>query len=215
MPIRYVKSAYDRLLRPILPYKFAVFNGVPVSGYSRLFDFTDEMRSYKESNVEALRSQVNSGDDVVIIGGGFGVTSVVAARKAGDTGHVVVYEADADRIQTLRETLQINRVEDICDVVHATVGSTVEVAGSMEGAGEITPSELPDCDVLEMDCEGAEAEVIDGLLISPRVIIVETHPEKAASTESIESQLTAHGYRILSQKPDPADGAVLVAERVT
>jgi hypothetical protein len=39
----------------------------------------------------------------------------------------------------------------------------------------VRPQFLPQADVIEMDCEGAELEIIENLSIRPRVITVETH----------------------------------------
>jgi len=44
--------------------------------------------------------------------------------------------------------------------------------------GIIPSNQLPDCDVLEMDCEGADTSILSNLNIRPRVIIVEIHPHK-------------------------------------
>lgn len=208
-----VKKLYDNTIRRHLPRKFIVFNSVPVARVGRLFDAVDEHRQYKEPNICAIRGHIEPGDRVVTIGGGFGVTAVVAARAAREQGSVIIYEADARRTEVIEETVKVNRVDSICDLNHAVVGQSIEVAGG-SGVGKVLPaSDLPPCDVLEMDCEGAEGKILDGLSIRPRILIVETHPEKALSTESIETRITDLGYRILSRERDPTDGHVLVATR--
>lgn len=207
-----IKSLYDKTIRRYIPEKIVVFNGVPVAGFGRILDATNEKRNYKEANISALRDHVRPGENVVVIGGGFGVSAVVAARKTGEKGTVTVYEADSSRIENLKETININRVENICRVKNCVVGHVIEVPGELDDAETVSVSDLPDCDVLEMDCEGAEGKIIENLDIFPQIIIVETHPEKGPSTESIKSKLTKHGYTILSIESDPIDGHILIGK---
>lgn len=206
-----VKQVYDSTVRSLLPYKFAVFNGVPVSGYARLFDFSDELPDYKQANITAVREHVQTGDRVVVIGGGYGVTAVVAARRVGSDGRVTVYEASTDRVDLIRETTRINKVDDICDVRHALVGNLHKAGGKLGNPAQIDPSDIVDGDVLEMDCEGAETRILPNLSARPGVLIVETHPEHGSHTEDVVEILEHSGYRILSQKKSPADGHILTA----
>lgn len=206
-----VKQLYDEFIRKYLPRKFIVFNSVPVAEFGRELYSTNEFRNYKEENISALRRHVEPGDDVVVVGGGFGHSSVVAARKRGDDGVVTVYEADSERINNLEETVRVNRVDHICKINNAIVGQAIEVE-NINDVDIIPTSDMPDCDLLEMDCEGAEGEIIDNLTIHPRIISLETHPEKGPSTESLKSRLTKLGYTSLSSEQDPVDGHILVAE---
>jgi hypothetical protein len=56
------------------------------------------------------------------------------------------------------------------------------------------PCQLPACDVLELDCEGAEVEILRGMIIQPRVILVETHGLFGAPTDLVASLLETRGY---------------------
>ena len=56
------------------------------------------------------------------------------------------------------------------------------------------PSQLPPCNVLQLDCEGAEAEILRGLIIRPRAILVETHGVFGAPTDLVASLLEKRGY---------------------
>jgi hypothetical protein len=58
----------------------------------------------------------------------------------------------------------------------------------------LPPSQLPQCDVLQLDCEGAEAEILRELTIQPRVVLVETHGLYGAPTDLIASLLKKRGY---------------------
>jgi hypothetical protein len=48
--------------------------------------------------------------------------------------------------------------------------------------------------VLQLDCEGAEAEILRGLTTQPSIILVETHGLFGAPTESVASLLEERGY---------------------
>jgi hypothetical protein len=50
--------------------------------------------------------------------------------------------------------------------------------------------------VLELDCEGAEVEILRELTIQPRVILVETHGLYGAPTHLVASLLEKRGYII-------------------
>ena len=57
-------------------------------------------------------------------------------------------------------------------------------------------SQLPPCNVLELDCQGAEVEILRELVIQPRVILVETHELYGAPTDLVASLLKRRGYII-------------------
>lgn len=59
----------------------------------------------------------------------------------------------------------------------ASVGPIYNPKRRVPGDSKIPPSELPDCDVLAIDCDGCELDVLDGIEITPRTIIVEHHGE--------------------------------------
>ena len=58
------------------------------------------------------------------------------------------------------------------------------------------PAEIPDCDVLEMDCEGAETSILSEMSIRPRVILVETHGCLGAPTSDVRDLLITIGYEV-------------------
>jgi hypothetical protein len=61
--------------------------------------------------------------------------------------------------------------------------------------GPVLPaSQLPSCDVLQLDCEGAEVGILREMTIQPRVILVETHGVFGAPTNLAASVLEKRGY---------------------
>jgi len=118
----------------------------------------------------------NEGDDVIIIGGGHGVTTIYTAKKVGPSGSVKVFEGGAVAKYIDQLTI-LNKVEDVVEIEHAVVGEAAVLYGEISNKSSFkNPSDLKNCDVLEMDCEGSELEIITKMTIRPRVIIVEVHP---------------------------------------
>lgn len=172
-----------------------VRNGVKVAEFERrLLDSVvpwhtpSNIPDYKQPNVTQVQNRVRLGDDATVIGGGQGVTSVVAARQTGSDGSVVIFEASEERALNIRESLDLNDVTDICEVRTAIVESGLSIEGA-KSTTTIPAGELSPVDVLEMDCEGAEIEILRELTIRPRSIIVESHHELEFSPYDSENDL--------------------------
>jgi hypothetical protein len=208
-----VQSAYNRLLRPHLPYKLSTHNGITARG-AKLFDFTDRFPDYESGIIDSLRHHVRGGDDVVIVGGGFGVSSVVAANHVGEDGSVTTYEAGADQYDLVQEALELNDVTDRVDVTHAIVGSAVSLYTPPGDADVVDAAALPDCDVLEMDCEGAELDILRNLGVEPRVLVVETHANFGSPEDDVRTELDRLGYEVVDREAEVAEKGVFVLTAV-
>jgi len=136
------------------------------------------------------------GDRVVIVGGGVGVSTVVAARQVGLTGIVITYEAGIEQVEILNEAIELNEVHEQVYVIHGIVGPAVNVYSSSSDAEVIDPSDLPECDVLQLDCEGAERVILTNLTIRPRTIIVEPHMNYKSPSEIVQQKLKDLGYDV-------------------
>lgn len=204
--------AYNRLIRPRLPItntEYPLYNGVKVGGSlypseakNHLFDslvwwetpVRQDEPTYEQGTISALRDVVRSDDSVVIVGGGLGVTAVVSAKIA-DSGNVTIFEAALDKVANCRNTIQINGVDDRCIVSHALIGKEIHVHGYLGNAELIEPAEIPECDVLELDCEGTEELILEHLTIRPRAMILEVHTPHVEQSK-IEPRLDELGYTI-------------------
>lgn len=190
-------------VRPCLPAtRRCVYNGV-VMGKRYPFiedylpgEFSGIQPAYKQPNVAAIREHVGAEDTVVIVGAGQGVTTVVAARQAWN-GSVYAYEPGSKWIELTEGAVRLNAVDDRVTLIETAVGNIITSQGSdTSAAGRTDPEELPECDVLELDCEGAEIEIITGLKKLPEVIIVETHGFRGAPTEDTVTALEDRGYGV-------------------
>jgi hypothetical protein len=210
----FLQDPFDRFIHPRLPKKIGVFNGVAVKDQVPLLNDTDVFPNYESSICSSLRTYINFGDDILIVGGGLGVTTVLAGELAGSEGHVRTYEGSASQYERVCSTVQLNRVQDRTDVRHATVGryrdESEEKYGPTRDADRVDIVSLPKCDVLELDCEGAEIEILSNLCIHPEYIIVETHRFLGASLADVKQLLTELGYSVLETQTEVANKGIYV-----
>lgn len=218
---RYPTSIYNNKIWPLLPIvsNYGTYNRVQVKGSHpkkithsanlkikhRVLDNVvpwstpSSIPNFKQSNTKQIHKYYEDGDKVIIIGGGNGVTAVHSAKAVGLTGKVIIYEADEKRINDIEETLRHNNVWDICEIKHAIVGKA-HLVESVGNAAIVDPTNLPQCDSLEMDCEGAELNILKNINIKPNNIIVELHHKKPyspySSTDIIQSLLENRGYSV-------------------
>jgi hypothetical protein len=135
--------------------------------------------------------------------------------EAGPDGSVTVYEGakrSADRVSAVTER---NGVSGRVNVEHAVVAQGDNLSGSAGGADTVSPTDLPECDVLELDCEGAELEILRRMELQPRVILVETHDHLGAPIDEVEQVLKDRSYDIVSRDPFDADRGVYVVVAVS
>ena len=135
---------------------------------------------------------------VTVVGGGEGVTAVVAARAVGETGSVVCFEGSGWGVRKVRGTAARNKMSRRLTVKHAVVGEAIDVYGDTGQLSTrvVAPAELPESDVLELDCEGAEIIILRNMTIRPRVIAVETHGFRGAPTVVVKELLAGLGYTV-------------------
>jgi hypothetical protein len=195
---------YLNFARPVMPIRGKVVYSGVVVGHRRMGDSivpklysppqVESIPNYEETLVKALIANVRIGDRVVVIGGGNGVTSIIAAKLSKTK--VICFEGDLAGVLATRKTAQLNDEQDKIDVIHAIVGANVAVYGNQFSEKIVSPADLPECDVLEMDCEGAEHQVLSEMKIRPRVVAVETHRVLGAPAEKVQQLLVACGYRV-------------------
>ena len=164
---------------------------------SRLFMPLEDQPGYEFALVEALKENAKAGDTVVVVGGGLGVTAVTAALAVTGTGSVKCFEGDLHGVKAVNRAAVANGVADHLSVVHAVVSEALGVYGNDVSTTIVRPAELPNCDVLELDCEGAEIGILRDMVIDPRVIAVETHGFMGAPTADVRGLLEARGYSVV------------------
>lgn len=209
---RSIPFAYNTIVRPFLPTgehphtrSTYVARDTYLMGDSLLpWDTPSAYPSDEEAALrESLSDVVNEGDTVVIVGGGYGISTVVAAKHVGQSGEVIVFEGSSDQVETVTETIELNQVTNRVEVNHAVVGDFSDFAADAYGesreAVEVDPADLPACDVLELDCEGTEREILCNMNQRPRAIIVETHGFLDVPEEEVRTNLEQINYKVIER----------------
>lgn len=188
-----------------------VLNGVAVPS-TESEEERDVYPNHEKTAVSALRRHVRRGDSVVVVGGGWGTTTVVAARMTHFEGDVTTFEPSSEMLETIRRTVDVNRVADLVTVEHAAIGSVSDsserIFGSADGDYR-SPKAIPECDVLDVDCEGAELAILQSLTFRPRLITVEAHPHLGCSHDEIEVELARLGYDVVTKEPIRSDSDIV------
>jgi len=207
-PLKRLFRLLYRRLRLILPVTGPIlYYGIPGPHSRRLGDQrfarylpelppTSDEPAYELGLMRGLEQAVRPGDRIVVVGGGMGITSAHAARLAGPTGRVVCYEGAVERIPEIELTASRNGLSERIEVRNEIVGDPISVYGGRPTEHTIRPSQLPECDVLELDCEGSERGIFAEMTIRPRAIVVETHGVYGAPTEGTRARLEALGYTV-------------------
>ena len=209
--LRTITFVYNNYLRQKSPGGCKLcYNGVLVNKERKPTDFLDIVHggwknhshnpNYESAINRRLRQHVQHSDDVVVVGGGLGTSTVTSARQTSDAGSVVTYEGSIEMVQNVRKSISINGVSDIAEVNHAIVSKSISLRGERGDASVVKPESLPDCDVLELDCEGAEIDIIKNMRANPRIIIVESHGMYDTSSKKVANALNSAGYEILSRE---------------
>lgn len=201
---RRIRQTYDQSVRPTLPHPTVEYNGVEVRHLDvHLFDstlswYTASRPNYEYALIRGIREVTEPGDDVIIVGGGVGPSTVAAAEQVGEAGSVLTFEGTTALIDRIRETSERNDVADRVTVQHAIVGPEINLDGNPGDADQMSPAKLPPCNVLVLDCEGAELSILNELQISPSYIVVESHGCYGSSSDAVASALGSLDYDVIS-----------------
>lgn len=178
-----------------------VLNGVAVPTVDPKVD-CDYYSDHEHASIWSLRRYVDRGDSVVVVGGGWGASTVVAARMTHYEGTVTTFEPSSEMVATIDRAIRVNSVADLVTVEHAAIGPVREANADYFGPADgdrRSPTAVPRCDVLELDCEGAELAILGALEFRPRVIIVETHPHIGCAVPDVRAQLLDLGYEVVAE----------------
>jgi hypothetical protein len=199
--------AYRERVRPRLPdARHARWNGVLIARRTKRFDFITpdswkpvlcgDIPTYENALIAGLVEHVKPGDRIVVVGGGYGVTAITAARLTGPTGAVTCYEAVEDRVADIHTAIRLNGIPAAIHVEHCIVAEAISLFGESGAAPLLPPTLLPTAHVLQLDCEGAEVQILRSMTIRPRVILVETHGGFGAPTPLVRQLLEELGYQV-------------------
>lgn len=155
-----------------------------------------DLPTYEAALICGLTKSAKAGSHIVVVGGGVGVTIAIAAKLVGSTGSVICYEGSSQCIDQASETLARNNLTGSVKLVFAIVGEDISVYKSTQPANILPADKLPPCDILELDCEGAEIKILTEISIRPKTILVETHGCHGATTQAVKELLAGLGYKV-------------------
>lgn len=171
-----------------------------------LTQFVSDNPTYEKEYIMAIRKHVSAGDHVILVGGGEGVSTVIAAITAKPDGYVDVFEGSSEEVEKIKETIILNDVSDMISVHHSIVGQEVSLRNPPNGATLVPTEELPDCDCLGIDADGAEISILDELGIHPPKLVVEHHEVPSAKgepvsfkPEKVRCKIQNLGYQIVEE----------------
>jgi len=182
-----------------VPRRVASFNGIRARRASVL-ESRDEFPDEERHSISQIDKYVDEGDRVVVIGGGWGLCAVAIARGVGENGRVTVFEGSEKFAERCRDTLRLNSMENRVEIRHATVCETGKLWGNSGSAEVVDAESLPDCDLLQIDCDGAELEILKRMSIRPRTAIVEIHGMFDVSEDDVDSVMISYGYEITEKR---------------
>lgn len=211
--IRVAAACYKKVIRKALPsVGFIYYSDIKVSKDKKPFDSilkfpfipnaSVNKPTYEKTLINELKKHVKANSKVVIIGAGVGITAVVADQLISDEGTIICYESSFSQYNKANKTFRYNNVSENTSLVNATVAANIGVYN--EGSSNIIAvNNLPECDILQLDCEGAERLILQDMTFSPKVVIVETHGVFGAPTTLITKILINKGYSV--EKIDVAE----------
>jgi FkbM family methyltransferase len=167
------------------------------------------------------------GATVIDVGANIGCFTVLAARIVGPTGRVFAIEPEESTYRQLLRNIELNRLTNVTPLrlavgvaqgtitlhsdpnkLFSSVFSSVngrEVRGTEQQVRMTTLDEImiahqiPHCDYLKLDCEGAEHEIIGKILptTAQRIaqITMEVHKVPGFDGQTLKDRLESLGYR--------------------
>lgn len=209
--IRYLYTSYIRMLLPKINAEVTKqgivvdhINYVPVlDDVLNVLNDTQDPQ-YEHNYISCMKPIISPGMDVVVIGGGWGVSAVIAGHKVGTEGSVTVYEASKSEVKKTEQTIKLNEQSRQTQVIHAVVGDPIKLRGSQDTRdAQVCPLEdLPKHDVLLVDCDGCEISILDNLSKLrqlPSKIVVEHHGiggEIEYDPDSVKADIRSYDYTI-------------------
>jgi hypothetical protein len=177
-------------------------------------DLSNQFEEYEAGLCKSIRNYVSSGDTVVIVGGGLGVSSIVAANYVGTDGVVHTYEASDTQYNKINATVSHNKADDRINLNHSYVSevnkASVKKYGSSGNATFVPAKDLPNCNVLELDCEGAEINILESMTIRPEIIVVETHGHLGSIKPDIKEILNELEYEIIEEEAENENEGIYI-----
>lgn len=121
-----------------------------------------------------------------------------------------MFEGGAEEVAKTRDASKINDVDELITVHHAIVSNDYSLRSSGGGADIVLPTELPECDTLAIDADGAELPILEQITLRPEKLIIEHHAVPDGDEfiieyqpERVRSLIQDLGYETVEEVSDP------------
>lgn len=202
------------------PYEICLRNGLRIAVRPGTTDKGAFVEVHLSEDYLLALDHIKNAKVIMDIGAQIGTFSLYA-HQLNPTAKIYSFEASAANHACLQNNIRINRADNITPFHKAVVSESREVklflsesntgghslyqqTGKAEvvqgmGINEIFDTlKLAQCDLIKMDCEGAELEIVAAMntenLSKTRAIIMEYHD--AARVSEIESKLKKHNFHV-------------------
>ena len=208
-----VFNKFHSAVRPVLPEK--KFRKGKLDFIGKLGDHHNTSETVMEPQAKweartSVNRYVGHYDVVICIGTGEGLTPTHCARQGAS---VIAYEPAEPMVEKTRETAEVNEVREKIRVVPAIfhADQDTDVWGDLHrDLIFLEGSDLDgNVDVLELDCEGAELEILKDIDIRPRVIICEVHEVFGVEYSDVLRELRKMDYQVVEEFPQNVDDGTL------
>lgn len=208
-----VFNVFHSSVRPVLPDK--KFRKGKLDFIGKVGDYHNTSETSMTSDVKwearkAVNRYVGLYDVVICIGTGEGLTPTHCAKQGAS---VIAYEPAEPMIEKTRETAEVNDVGEKVIVKPAIFHADREtdVWGELhDDTAYLEGSDLNNpVDVLELDCEGAELEILKDIQIRPRVIICEVHEAFGVEYSDVLRELRKMDYVVVEEFPQDVDDGTI------
>lgn len=165
------------------------------------FVFLGEFKVSKdELGILLSHDHVYKKDDIILaVGVGSGISLIHNCSKSRSAKSYIGIEGSHDKINLAIENAILNNVDSFkYELIEGFVGKPDNVYGRTEQKFSKTYN-VNDFkfDVLELDCEGSEIEILESLIVKPRVIIVELHPmHRKIDINGLLRKMKTKGYAL-------------------
>jgi len=201
-------SAAYRAIRPILPWRPVIIDGLTFTKRFKLIDI--DPQDYESATRRFMRRYLDENDHLLVCGGGTGVTALTAAQRIQ---HVTAVEADPEVIDQMLEHITINDVQNV-SLYQGWVGQPTDADKPIH-VNAVHLNRFDGVTAAEIDVEGNGLQVIDMLPDSVQTVFYETHPTMGVDAELPLHHLNAAGFDVIDRaiEWEKTGGEILVGYR--
>ena len=191
----------------IIGYKYFVFPARPKAmirnAKSYLHRFDGNQVFYDEKAILDFHREIyNANHRILAVGVGAGL-SLIYNCKFKRKNPFLAIEASRDQITITKMNAELNNINrNSYKIIEGYAGSSKGVYGHFDQHinNQVNVNDF-EVDVLELDCEGAEIEILENLKIQPEYIIVEMHPTIIKiNYNSLMDMMALKNYQLVSSK---------------